>query len=66
MDDKTDFIVFCIEDYKNALGLNGKEVIELFNKYGVIDYIRNCYGALHTTGPAYIIDDIQKFIAVRS
>lgn len=56
------FIVLCVEDYKNDKGLSGKEVMELFNKYGVCEYIRDCYGALHTTGRAYIIDDIDEFI----
>ena len=27
------FIVMCLEEYKNQKNLNGKEVVELFNKY---------------------------------
>ena len=50
MDEKTNFIVYCIEEYKNAKGMNGKNVIDLFNRYRVIDYIRDYYEALHTTG----------------
>ena len=41
MDERTNFIVFCIEEYKTAKGMNGKAVIELFNQYHVIDYIRD-------------------------
>ncbi len=41
MDDKTNFVVYCIEEYKAAKGLDGKGVIELFNRYHVIDYIRD-------------------------
>ena len=33
MDEKIPFIVYCIEEYKTAEKLTGKEVIELFNKY---------------------------------
>jgi len=29
MDDKTDFIIYCIEEYKENENLTGKEVIEL-------------------------------------
>ena len=54
MDERTNFIVFCIEEYKTAKGMNGKAVIELFNQYHVIDYIRDYYEALHTTGRQYI------------
>jgi hypothetical protein len=28
----------------------------------IFDYIVNCYGALHTTGPEYIIEDITGLI----
>lgn len=65
MDDKTNFIVYCIEEYKQARGMNGKEVIELFNRYGVIGYIRDCYEALHTTGKQYIVNDINTYINTR-
>lgn len=33
-----------------------------FNCYGVIDYIRDYYGSLHTTGRQYIVDDISMYI----
>lgn len=39
MDEKTDFIVYCIEEYKSTKGMSGKSVIELFSRYRVIDYI---------------------------
>lgn len=65
MDEKTNFIIYCIEEYKNVNGLNGKNVIDLFNQYQVIDYIRNYYEALHTTGRQYIIDDINMYIKTR-
>lgn len=56
------FLIFCVEIYKNARNLTGKEVSELFTRYGIWDYIYSCYEALHTTGPAYIIDDINEYI----
>lgn len=66
MDDKLDFLVYCIENYKNTKGLKGKETIELFNKYRIIDYINASYEALHTTGKEYIIDDIDIYINGRN
>ena len=62
MDDRTNFIVYCIEEYKSAESLSGKAVIELFNRYRVIDYIREYYEALHTTGKQYIVEDINLYI----
>ena len=59
------FLVFCLEMYKAAKHMTGKEVIELFNWYGVTDYVLSCYDALHTTGTNYIVEDIDLFIEAR-
>ena len=50
MSDRGKFLIFCIEQYRANKGLSGREVIMLFNEYGVADYIYDCFGALHTTG----------------
>jgi hypothetical protein len=65
MDEKTNFIVYCIEEYKSAEEMSGKAVIDLFNRYRVVDYIRAYYEALHTTGRQYIVDDINLYINAR-
>ena len=65
MDEKTDFIAYCIEEYRSAEGLSGKAVIALFNRYRVMDYIRAYYEALHTTGRQYIVNDIKQYILSR-
>ena len=65
MDGKTLFLVHCLEEYRIAKNVTGKLVINLFKQYGVLDYIIDCYEALHMTGPAYIVDDIDQFIAAR-
>ena len=59
------FLIYCIEQYKNAKKLTGKQVSELFNKYRVWDYIYSCFEALHTTGDNYIIEDIDLYIEAR-
>ncbi len=65
MGNHTLFLVHCLEEYKLAKRMNGKQVIALFKQYGVLDYIVNCYEALHVTGSAYLVDDIDLFIAAR-
>jgi hypothetical protein len=57
-----EFIAYCLEEYKTANGMTGKEVIELFKKYNIIDYIVSCYGALHTMGGLAIAEDIGSLI----
>ena len=66
MSKETNFLIYCIEVYKNAKGLNGKEVINLFTKYKVPEYITSYYEALHTTGMNYIVDDIDLYIGART
>lgn len=56
------FLIYCTEQYKDAKGLNGRQVSELFTKYKVWDYIYSCFEALHTTGEKYIVEDIDLFI----
>ncbi|GHV10095.1 hypothetical protein FACS189485_23070 [Spirochaetia bacterium] len=64
--DTTKFLAYCIESYKSAKRYTGKQVISLFTRYDVLDYIIDCAGALHTTGEQYIIQDIDEYIAART
>lgn len=65
MDKTIPFLVLCIEEYKNQKGLSGKEVVALFNKYSVCEYIQDFYEVLHTTGSKYIVNDIDLYIKSR-
>ena len=60
-----EFKAFCFEAYRAEKKLTGKETMELFNKYGVLEYLGTCYDVLHTTGRDYIIQDIDIFIKAR-
>ena len=62
MNGNAEFIAYCLEEYKSANGMTGKEVITLFKKYNIIDYIVSCYGALHTMGGLAIAEDIGSLI----
>jgi len=44
MSSNAEFIAYCLEEYKAAKDMTGKEVITLFNQYNIIDYIVSCYG----------------------
>ena len=60
------FLIYCIEIYKSAKSLTGKQVITLFSKYHVSEYIISYFEALHTTGEKYIVEDIDLYIMARS
>lgn len=63
---ETKFIVFCMESYKVHKSLTGKQVAQLFEKYGVYDYIREFYDVLHTTGEQYVNNDIDMYLQARN
>jgi len=66
MSGNAEFIAYCMEEYKAAKGITGKEVITLFKKHNIIDYIVTCYGALHTMGGLAIAEDIDSLIVKAS
>lgn len=59
------FISFCIEQYKNAKGLDGATVMETFARYGVLDYLNEHFEVLHTQSYRWILEDIDEFINIR-
>lgn len=65
MSQETKFAIFCLESYKVYRSLTGKQAVELFEKYGVFDYIREFYDVLHTTGYQYINHDIDLYLKAR-
>ena len=65
MDDRLDFTIYCIENYKVRKNMTGYEAMVLFDKYMVFEFIEETYEALHTVGIEYIIDDITGYIETR-
>lgn len=56
------FLVFCLECYRSAKGLSGREVAKFFAQHGLFDYVMKYYDSLHTTGVKYIISDIDGYV----
>ena len=65
MSEQGNFVVFCAEQYKMARDMTGRDLAELFTRYGIWDYLYSCFEALHTTGTKYIINDIDQYIQER-
>lgn len=66
MNAQLEFKIFCLENYKQINNMRGVETFRLFQKYGVFDYLQKHYEVLHSTGESYLINDINRFIQVRS
>ncbi|MBQ9658832.1 MAG: DUF3791 domain-containing protein [Clostridia bacterium] len=60
-----EFIIFCLEIYKEKEGLTGKETYELFKKYKILDYLHDGYDVLHTQGDGWLMNDINEFLKIR-
>ena len=65
MSKEFEFIIFCMENYKVHRNLTGKQTLQLFEDYGVFDYLREFYDVLHTTGHDYINNDIDIYLRER-
>ena len=61
-----DFVVYCIEIYKNAKGLNGRIAFNELLKTKAINYIDECYDVLHTFGDDHIVWNIDDYLVHRS
>lgn len=59
------FVAFCIEEYGVAKGMTGEQVLDLFSKYGLVDYLSKFYDVLHTQGRQWLIEEIDEFIKIR-
>lgn len=60
-----EFVIFCIEVFKEENNLTCEEVYELFDKYGVLKYLREGYDVLHTQGDGWLMNDIKEFLKIR-
>ena len=64
-DIKNDFLIYVIEEYKYLEKIDSGDLIQLFLKYNIFDYIIRHYDTLHTLGGRAISDDINLFIEKR-
>ena len=46
-------------DSQNRKEMSGKEVMPLFKRFSVCQYIKKSHGSIRTTGMRYVIDDID-------
>ena len=56
------FISFCIEQYKVHISANGYEVMDLFDKYRVTEYLSDNFEILHTQSRQWLLEEIDDFI----
>ena len=62
---QAEFLSFCIEAYKNKLGVSGAKVAEYFEESGVLDFLLENYDLLHTLGKEQLLAEIERFLSKR-
>ena len=65
-DDIAYFIAFCLETYKNANGMNGAEVSELFSMTGLTEFLAENFESIHTQSPQWIIEEINEYLSAHN
>ncbi|MGL4943349.1 MAG: DUF3791 domain-containing protein [Thermoguttaceae bacterium] len=56
------WICFCVENYQRLRKKEVEDVLFLFAKTNVYDFLIESYDVLHTQGRNYIIDEIEQYI----
>ena len=56
------FLTFCLESYKDYKNISAEDALFLFNKFNVLDYLKEVFDTLHTQGKDYIVVEIDNYI----
>ncbi len=60
----TEFVVFCIENLADRLGVPGSMIFNKLNSIGAISgFLYPSYESLHTQSKDYILEEIQTYLA---
>jgi len=57
------FAIYCLERYRHAKSLSGRDASRIFSRYGVIAYVRKFFESLHVVSEQLIIEDIDAYIS---
>ena len=57
--DKSYFVAFCIEQYKERHKISGKDAAELLFASGIADYLNDNFEILHTQSHQWLMEEID-------
>ena len=57
---KISFISFIVPQFASAYKMNVQEAYRYLKKYGGIDYLHECWWALHTDNPIWAVRDMYE------
>ena len=56
------YMVYCLERYRHARGLTGREVAAYFREHGLYDYVMKFFGAFHTMGEELVFRELDEHV----
>lgn len=56
------FVTFCVEQYKQSKDISGEKALEIFDYYGVTNFLQENYQPLHTQSHQWILNEIDTYI----
>jgi hypothetical protein len=56
------FYIFCTENYRILKDMEAAEVLALFQKHNVYNFLTQNYDVLHSQGEEYILNEIATYI----
>ena len=65
MTNESQFLIYCIQKYSQVKNIPGPDVVDLFDKYSLQDYILEFSELIQAQGDLAIVDEIDEFIKVR-
>ena len=63
MSNEANFLTYCVEQYKNEKNMSGRQVMNLFSRYRVLEYIFSSCDPLSQDKAKYVVEDIDIYIA---
>lgn len=56
------FVSFCIEQYKMHRSMKGSDVMTLFDKHHITEYLYDNYDVLHTQSATWLMEEIDDYM----
>jgi len=60
LNNKISFVTFIIGEFASAYKMSGQDAYRYLKHYGGMDYISDCWRALHIDNPFWAVRDIYK------
>ena len=58
--DKSYFLTFCIEQFKQSRGITGAKASEIIFSSGIAEYLTDNFEALHTQSRQWLMEEIEE------